>query len=271
MPMSDYLEDVVLNHILGQAQHTFDTSLFLALGTDASPNKTTFTECATAGTLGYARQAIEFDAAGTDGISQNAAGTLTFGPCTTSSWGMLKSWGIFDTVTAGNRFFQGVLTDQTKTIQVGDSVTVAAGAIVVTLTSAGSCISDTFSGTILDHFLGLTDAGFDATLFLALGSDTTPSRTVFTEIVTAGTLGYARQAIAFNASGTDGVSENAAGTLTFGPNITTNWGPVKSWAIYDSVTAGVRRLQGALTDQTKIANIGDSVTVAAGAVVVTAG
>ena len=112
---------------------------------------------------------------------------------------------------------------------------------------------------------------FDTQIYLALGSDTTPSRTVFTEITTAGTNGYARQDITFSAAGTDGIAENAAGTLTFGPCETTNWGAVKSWAIYTASTAGTRYLQGALTDQTKIANIGDSVTVAAGAVVVTAG
>ena len=270
MALSELFEDELLDHILGVGEWPFDATVFLALGTDASPNKTTFTEVGAG--IGYTRQAIAFTAAGTDGVTVNSAGTLTFGPCTTTSWGMLKSWAIFDTVSSGMRIMQGALTDQTKTVAVGDSVTVAAGAIQVTLTTTPSCVSDVFSEDILDHILGTTTMGaYDTTLFLALGSDTTPSRTVFTEICTAGTLGYNRQAVTFNAAGTDGIAENAAGTLTFGPNITTNWGAIKSWAVYDTVTGGVRRLQGALTDQTKIANIGDSVTVAAGAIVITAG
>jgi hypothetical protein len=243
------------------------------MGTDATVDRDTFTECAVAGEDGYARQAIEFVAAGTDGVTVNDTGTLTFGPATTS-WGMLKSWALFTAVTGGTRIIQGLLTDQTKTVAALDSVTVAAGAIEVTLTTAGSAISSTASGLILDHILGKTDWPFDtdSDIFLALGSDDAPDRTTFTEIVTAGTKGYARQVIVFDAAtdDADNVVANATGTLTFGPCDTTNWGTIKSWAIYSTVTGGTRLLQGALTDPTKIVNIGDSATVAAGAVVVTA-
>ena len=244
MPLSDAYEDLVLDHILGTTDLTFDTQIYLALGTDTTPNKTTFTECATAGTNGYARQAIEFAAAGTDGVTANGAGTLTFGPCETATWGTLKSWALFTAVTGGTRIIQGSLTDTSKTIQVGDSVTVAEGAIQVTLTTAGSAISDTASGLILDHVLGLTEMTFDTQIYLALGSDTTPSRTVFTEVTTAGTNGYARQDITFTAAGTDGIAENAAGTLTFGPCETVDWGAVKSWAIFTAFTGAPATCKG---------------------------
>jgi hypothetical protein len=266
MALSDAYEDLVLDHILGTTELTFDATVWLALGTDATPSKTTFTEVGA--DVGYARQAVVFNAAGTDGIAENAAGTLTFGPCTTTTWGMLKSFAIFDSQTSGVRICQGPLTDQTKTVGVGDSATVAAGAI--TVTASASSFSDTCEDLILDHILGTTNMTFDTQVYLALGSDTTPSKTTFTEIVTPATLGYARQEITFNASGTDGVADNAAGTLTFGPCSTTNWGTIKSFAIMTAVTGGTRLLQGALTDQTKVVNIGDSATVAAGAIVVTA-
>jgi len=132
MPLSDAYEDLVLDHILGTTELAFDATVFLALGSDATPNKTTFTEIVTAGTKGYARQAIVFNASGTDGIAENAAGTLTFGPCTDTAWGVLKSFALFTAVTGGVRITQGALSDQTKTVGVGDSATVGAGAIVVT-------------------------------------------------------------------------------------------------------------------------------------------
>ena len=134
MPLSDAYEDSVLDHILGTAELTFDSTIFLALGSDASPNKTTFTEITTAGSAGYSRQAITFNAAGTDGVAENAAGTLTFGPCTGTAWGTLKSFGLYTASTGGTRIIQGALTDQTKVVGIGDSATVAAGAITVTAT-----------------------------------------------------------------------------------------------------------------------------------------
>lgn len=272
MPLSDAYEDTVLDHCLGTTDMAHVSQVYLALGTDTTVNKTTFTECTTPGSNGYARQAINFNAASTDGTAENAAGTITFGPCTTSSWGTIKSWALFTADTGGTRITQGVTTDQTKVVNVGDSVTVAAGAITVTLTTSGSAVSDTLSGLILDHILGTTDFdGAGLQLYAALGSDTTPNRTTFTEITTAGTNGYARQSVDFNASGTDGVAENAAGTLTFGPCTTSNWGTIKSWALFTASTGGTRYFQGALTDQTKVVNIGDSATIAGGAIVVTAG
>jgi hypothetical protein len=130
MPLSDDYEDIVLDQIFGVTQMTYDSTLFLALGTDASPNKTTFTEIATG--MGYARQAIAFNAAGTDGITENSGSTITFGPCSSTAWGTLKSFAIYTASSAGTRIIQAALTDQTKVVGLGDSATVAAGAITVT-------------------------------------------------------------------------------------------------------------------------------------------
>ena len=135
MPLSDAYEDAVLDHILGTTELTFDGTIFLALGTDATPSKTTFTEVATPGTLGYARKAITFNASGTDGIAEGpatGAGTITFGPCTDTQWGTLKSFALYTASTGGTRITQGALSDQTKVVGVGDSATVAEGSIVVT-------------------------------------------------------------------------------------------------------------------------------------------
>lgn len=129
MALSDAYEEKVLDHILGTTECTFDSTIFLGLGTDASPARDTFTECST--DAGYARQAIVFSAAsGTS--ATNAVGTLTFGPCTGTAWGTLKSFGLFTASAAGSRILQGALTDQTKVVGIGDSATVVGGAITVT-------------------------------------------------------------------------------------------------------------------------------------------
>jgi hypothetical protein len=137
MSLSDAYEDLVLDHILGTTELVFDATVFLALGADATPSKTTFTEVMTPTTGGYSRQAIVFNASGADGIAENSAGTLTFGPCSGTAWSTVKSFAIWKDQTAtatANRITQGPLTDQTKVVGLGDSVTVAAGAITVTAT-----------------------------------------------------------------------------------------------------------------------------------------
>lgn len=131
MPLSHDYEDIVLDQILGVTQMTYDSSLYMALGSDTTPSKSTFTEITTPGSNGYARQAITFNASGTDGIAENS-GSLTFGPCATTNWGTLKSFAIYTASSGGTRVIQAALSDQTKTISIGESATVAAGAITVT-------------------------------------------------------------------------------------------------------------------------------------------
>ena len=56
---------------------------------------------------------------------------MTFGPNTTSGWGTVTHFGIFDASTNGNLLYWGALT-ASKTVAVGDSVSFGAGALVVT-------------------------------------------------------------------------------------------------------------------------------------------
>ena len=129
-PLSDAYEETVLDHILGTTELTFDATVWLALGTDAAPDKATFTEIAT--DRGYARKSIAFSSA-VGGVA-TCSSSASFGPCSGTAWGTLKSFAIYDTSAAGTRVIQGSLTDQTKVVGIGDSATVAAGAITVTAT-----------------------------------------------------------------------------------------------------------------------------------------
>jgi len=143
--LQDTFSVQIMDHILGTTQHTYVAApLYLALGTDAAPtgaSATGFTECQTAHTAGggYSRQAITFAAAATTAVgavrSTNSA-SCSFGPCAGTAWGTLKSWALYNTVSgAGTRRVQGPLTDQTKVVGIGDSATVAAGAITIDCTS----------------------------------------------------------------------------------------------------------------------------------------
>ena len=144
MPLQDTFSAQIMDHILGTTQHTYVAApLYLALGTDASPNGASasgFTECQTSGQSGggYTRQAITFAAASvaTVGGTINAtnSASCSFGPCAGTAWGTLRSFAAYNVSGAGTRRIQGVLTDQTKVVGIGDSATVAAGAITITAT-----------------------------------------------------------------------------------------------------------------------------------------
>jgi hypothetical protein len=77
--------------------------------------------------------------------------------------------------------------------------------------------------------------------------------------------GYARQAVTFTRSAQ--TMSNTA-VITVGPNTTANWGTVTDLCIFDLVTAGTCLAQG--TASTSVAyNIGDSATIAIGALTIT--
>lgn len=122
---SNYLEEEILDHILGKTARNWTppADLYVALST-ANPTDDASGLVEPSGN-GYARQAVSFNAAGADGATENTA-QLTFGPCTTTSWGTITHFAIFDAATNGNMLYYGQLT-ASKTIDVSDSLVVAAG------------------------------------------------------------------------------------------------------------------------------------------------
>lgn len=78
---------------------------------------------------GYARQQAAFTVSG--GVA-TLNDTETFGPCATAPWGAMASAAIFDAATGGNCLAVGALT-ASRTIEVGDSLVIAAGALTFTV------------------------------------------------------------------------------------------------------------------------------------------
>lgn len=78
---------------------------------------------------GYARQSATFSV--TADTSTNTA-LLVFGPCATASWGSISTVGIFDAATGGNCLWAGNLA-AARTVDVGDSLTIAASAFSQTM------------------------------------------------------------------------------------------------------------------------------------------
>jgi len=126
---SDYLELKLLDHVLRNTAYSSPSTVHCSLHTgDPGDDNGGGNEVPTG--RGYTRQTITNAAAASGQIANSAI--LTFGPCTTTNWGVISHVGIYDASSSGNLLFHGAVTT-TKNIEVGDSFQIAIGNLIVTL------------------------------------------------------------------------------------------------------------------------------------------
>ena len=127
---ADYLEDKVLDHIVGKTAFTMPVA-YVALSTAdpldtgagmAEPSGNNYSRVTTSG--------ADWTAA-SGGASSNAQ-AITF-PTASGSWGLCTHFAVFDAATVGNMLFHGDLT-VSKTIGNGDTPSFAVGELDLTLT-----------------------------------------------------------------------------------------------------------------------------------------
>lgn len=130
---SNYLENKVLDHTLGNAAFTQPAGQWLALFDNVSTNTATNLE---AGTItdeisggAYVRRPVSF-ANSSGGVCPTDA-TVTFDTAT-ADWGTVTHVAVMDADSAGNVLFWGAVTTP-KTIETGDTFQVTAGNLSITL------------------------------------------------------------------------------------------------------------------------------------------
>lgn len=119
----------MLDALTGRATQTAQTT-YLALCTSAPTDAAAGTEVTVAGTNGYSRQAVTWTAPTGDPSSTENSGALTFGPFT-ADLGNVTHVELYDAATAGSSVAYWSV-DVAKDPANGDSITVAAGALVMT-------------------------------------------------------------------------------------------------------------------------------------------
>ena len=126
MPFSSYVDNKLIDHLLGSATYTKPSALYVALfvGNPASGG----TEVTTSGSA-YARQSAAFTIS-TNSASNTAA--IEY-PTATASWGTIDYIAIYDASTAGNQLVSAALS-AAKTIASGDVLRIPASNLSVTLT-----------------------------------------------------------------------------------------------------------------------------------------
>lgn len=126
---SNILRNAIANHFFRNSSQTPAATLYLGALT-AVANEATGSVTEVSGN-GHARQAVTFGAPSA-GVITNSA-DVTFPVATTSNWGSITHYGIFDASSAGN-LLEVCALSVAKTINVGDQLVAATGAVTVTIT-----------------------------------------------------------------------------------------------------------------------------------------
>lgn len=132
---SNYLENKVLDHVIGGTAYTAPANLYLALFTNDSGNAATNLEAGTltdevsTSSTGYVRKAVSFGAA--SGGSSSTDATVTF-DAATANWGTITHVAVMDASSSGQVLFWGAVTTS-KTIESGDTFQVSSGNLTVSL------------------------------------------------------------------------------------------------------------------------------------------
>ncbi len=128
--ISAYYEKVLLDFSLKGSTGTIPAAWAVGLST-ASPTSVAGSEIQTGS--GYTRQTLTMVAAASPAGTASNSVAMTFGPMLTAA--TVQGIHIWDTVaaTSGNMIWYGTLATA-RTLGVGDSLVIAAGALVVSLT-----------------------------------------------------------------------------------------------------------------------------------------
>ena len=127
---TNYLENEVLDHILGEQarDYTSPAALFIGLFTAVADGEAgSVTEVAG---NGYARTAVNFNVASGGSATNN--GAVTFPTASGGNWGTITHAGVYDASSSGNLLFYGQLTVE-KTVTDGDTFQIADTQLTISL------------------------------------------------------------------------------------------------------------------------------------------
>ena len=127
---SDFLENELLDHVLGGGDYSRPATVYVALFTVALSDSGGGTEVSGGS---YARVAVTNNATNWPAASGGAKsnGTEIAFPEATASWGTVVAFAIFDASTGGNMLYWADLTTS-KTIDSGDTAKFAVGDLDIT-------------------------------------------------------------------------------------------------------------------------------------------
>lgn len=124
--MTNYLEDAVLNHLVGGSPLAQPGALYLGLLT-GDPTDSGSVASEISGNA-YARIVISFGVVGAGQVVNDV--DVLFAVATPAAWGLLTHAGIFDAVSGGNMLYHAALA-ASKNIGIGDQFKISIGELVL--------------------------------------------------------------------------------------------------------------------------------------------
>jgi hypothetical protein len=130
---SNYLENEILDHVLGGGDFTRPATVYVGLWTAALDDTSDGDTAGEVSGGSYARVAVTNNATNFPAASGGAKsnGTAISFPQATADWGTVTYFAILDAATSGNILYWGALT-ASKTIQNGDTASFAIGDLDIT-------------------------------------------------------------------------------------------------------------------------------------------
>jgi hypothetical protein len=131
MPASDYLENKILDHIVGKSSYTMP-SVYVALCTTTPTDSSTGSTLVEANYTGYARKSVpstDWGSAALGSISN--ANAVTFAACTGGT-SNVQSFAICDALNSGNVLVWGALS---SSLAISNGITPAFNAGQLTVTA----------------------------------------------------------------------------------------------------------------------------------------
>lgn len=133
MPFSTFLDNALLNEILGGTNYAPPANVFVGLST-TTPTKAGGSISEPAGNA-YARVSVANSAANFPNASNSskANGSVITFPEATGTWGTVTHFVVYDAATAGNVLVYGSL-GASKLIEAGDTPSFSVGALTTSIT-----------------------------------------------------------------------------------------------------------------------------------------
>ena len=237
--ISDFLENELLDHVMGVGAYTPPATVYLGLSTADPLDDASGLAEVSGGS--YARQSIAFNAAASRKVENTSQ--VTF-PQATGSWGTITHWALFDAVSGGNMMAHGSLA-VSKTVISGNTPSVAANQVDVEF-SAGA-ISNYLALALLDRAFR-NQAYTVPTIYIALTTASISDSSTGSSITEPSGAAYERDAHSAWSAASAGATDNT-GAIEFA-NPTGSWGTITYAAILDAASNGNLLFYADITDQT---------------------
>jgi len=256
--ISNFLEDELLDHVMGVGAYTVPTNICIGLST-ADPLDDASGLAEPSGN-GYARVTLNtWNTAASRAITNN--GVITF-PTATGAWGTITHWAIFDAATSGNMLAHGSLS-ASKAVVSGNTPSIASAAISVSFSTGG--ITTFLANELLDHVFKV-GSYTPPTIYVALCTVAPDDASTGSNITEPSGNNYARKAHSAWDAASAGHTENT-GAISFN-NPSGSWGTITHCCICDAATVGNALWYGTATPN-QAPTSGDTVSYPDGALDIT--